>query len=93
MKVYVLLRDGVPLGFALAAASRCSLWEAKGPIRNTLDYRRLNGPLSLSVVLILGNGCVLMSPLLLGADQQFKKEFNFANFDLMFLQSLQHKFF
>ncbi len=30
MKVYVLLRDGVPLGFALAAASHCSLWAAEG---------------------------------------------------------------
>lgn len=29
MKVYVLLRDGVPLGYALAAASHCSLWSAR----------------------------------------------------------------
>ncbi len=26
MKIYVLLRDGVPLGYALAAATHCTLW-------------------------------------------------------------------
>lgn len=28
MKAYVLMRDGVPLGYALAAASHCSLWRS-----------------------------------------------------------------
>lgn len=38
MKIYVLLRDGVPLGYALAAASHCSLWEVHHSPRDPKIY-------------------------------------------------------
>ncbi len=44
MKIYVLLRDGVPLGYALAAATHCAL--GRKPGINILE-RILASPLAV----------------------------------------------
>lgn len=40
MKIYVLLRNGVPLGYALAAASHCSLWNLANSKRTGVSFFR-----------------------------------------------------
>lgn len=51
MKIYVLLRDGVPLGYALAAATHCTLGKKAASLFN----RR--GPVSLGIMRMSGSCC------------------------------------